>query len=138
MSREKKDLHNELVKAYELARTEYAKRYPNDPQPFLTQTHRTNEEQERLYAQGRTVKGKIVTNAKPGESPHNYIPSFAFDIAFITLQKTLSWDQKLFKKFADIVAEQSPSVEWGGAWRFKDPPHFELKAWKTFKDIKHL
>lgn len=137
MSREKKDLHSELVSAYELACTKYNELYPNDPKPFLTYTHRTNEEQNKLYAQGRTEKGKIVTNAKGGESPHNFLPSFAFDIAFIS-GKTLSWDKKHFKKFADIIKEISTGIEWGGDWRFVDVPHFELKAWKQFKDIKHL
>lgn len=138
MSRDKKDLHSELVTAYEKACDKYRELYPNDPQPFLTYTHRSDEEQNRLYAQGRTFKGPIVTNAKSGESPHNYLPSFAFDIAFITMGRKLSWDKKLFKKFADIIKEIAPSIEWGGNWRFVDVPHFELKAWKQFKDIKHL
>lgn len=36
-------------------------------------TYRDNAEQARLYAQGRDpgVPGKIVTNAKPGQSAHN-------------------------------------------------------------------
>lgn len=34
-------------------------------------TYRSEEEQARLYAQGRTAPGRIVTNAKPGKSKHN-------------------------------------------------------------------
>ena len=34
-------------------------------------TYRSEEEQARLYAQGRTTPGRIVTNAKPGKSKHN-------------------------------------------------------------------
>jgi peptidoglycan LD-endopeptidase CwlK len=34
-------------------------------------TLRPNEEQATLYAQGRTALGKIVTNARPGQSAHN-------------------------------------------------------------------
>lgn len=33
---------------------------------------RSNEDQAALYAVGRSRRGKIVTNAKPGESFHNY------------------------------------------------------------------
>jgi peptidoglycan L-alanyl-D-glutamate endopeptidase CwlK len=138
MSRDKKDLHNELVSVYELACEKYKQLYPNEVQPFLTCTHRTNEEQNKLYEIGRTVKGSIVTNAKAGQSPHNYLPSFAFDIAFIGLDKKLSWNKKHFKNFADIVKSITNTVEWGGDWKFLDVPHFELKAWKQFKDIKHL
>jgi peptidoglycan L-alanyl-D-glutamate endopeptidase CwlK len=38
---------------------------------LLICTHRDNEEQATLYAKGRTAPGKIVTNAKPGQSKHN-------------------------------------------------------------------
>ncbi|TXH19809.1 MAG: peptidase M15 [Hyphomicrobiaceae bacterium] len=38
---------------------------------LLTCTYRSDEEQAKLYAQGRTTPGKIVTNAKPGKSKHN-------------------------------------------------------------------
>jgi len=38
---------------------------------LLTCTFRDVEEQAKLYAQGRTAPGKIVTNAKPGKSKHN-------------------------------------------------------------------
>ena len=136
MSRDKKELHSELVNAYESACTEYKRLYPDAPQPFITCTNRTDEEQNKLYAIGRTQPGKIVTNAQAGQSPHNFMPSLAFDIAFITLDKKLSWDSKHFKNFAGCI--KSDTVEWGGSWKFSDPPHFELKAWKTIKDIKHL
>ena len=38
---------------------------------LVTCTYRSPEEQARLYAQGRTAPGRIVTNAKPGKSKHN-------------------------------------------------------------------
>jgi peptidoglycan L-alanyl-D-glutamate endopeptidase CwlK len=126
-SRELKDLDAKLVKAYNLAKGIYANRYPNEPQPFITCTHRSNEEQNQLYALGRTVKGKIVTNAKAGQSKHNSLPSKAFDIAFIGLDKKLNWANKHFKNFADIVKEVDASIIWGGDFRtLKDSPHFEL------------
>lgn len=134
MSRDKKDLHSELVTAFENAVKHYITMYPNDPVPFLTYTHRSNDEQNKLYALGRTTAGKIVTNAQAGQSPHNYNPALAFDIAFLTAQKTLSWDLKYFKKFADIILNSGNNIEWGGNFKsIKDPPHFELKAWKTLK-----
>jgi peptidoglycan LD-endopeptidase CwlK len=39
---------------------------------IVTCTWRSPEEQEALYAQGRTRPGKIVTNARAGQSAHNY------------------------------------------------------------------
>lgn len=38
---------------------------------MITCTYRSNDEQAKLYAQGRTTPGAIVTNAKPGKSKHN-------------------------------------------------------------------
>ncbi len=47
----------------------------------ITQTLRTFEEQDELYAIGRTKPGKKVTNAKAGQSIHNY--GLAVDICLI-------------------------------------------------------
>ena len=46
-------------------------------EPLIYCGRRSMEEQAALYAKGRTVSGKIVTKAKPGESYHNY--GLAFD-----------------------------------------------------------
>lgn len=125
-SRDKKDLRLELVQAYEKAVIKYSELYPNEPQPFITCTYRSGEEQDKLF----NSKPK-VTNAKAGQSPHNYNPSFAFDIAFIGLNKKVVWTAKYFKMFADCI--ESDVVSWGGSWvSFKDAPHFELKNWKTY------
>jgi peptidoglycan L-alanyl-D-glutamate endopeptidase CwlK len=131
-SRDKKDLHATLATAYDLAVQKYSTLYPTLPQPFITCTYRSNEEQDSLYKQGRTEKGKIVTNAKAGQSPHNYKPSLAFDIGFITLEKTVSWDAKYFKKFAECIKAVSNSTECGCDWKFTDNPHFELKGWEKY------
>lgn len=125
-SRDKKDLRLELVQAYEKAVEKYSALYPNEPQPFITCTFRSFEEQNKLF----NSKPK-VTNAKGGQSPHNYNPSFAFDIAFIGVNKKVVWTAKYFKMFADCI--KSDVVSWGGSWvSFKDAPHFELKNWKTY------
>ena len=127
-SRDKKDLRPELVQAYEKGLAKYVALYPNEPQPFITCTYRSGEEQNELFK-----KVPKVTNAKAGQSPHNYNPSFAFDIAFITVEKKISWNAKYFKMFADCVKSSSDVTVWGGDWlKFKDAPHFELKNWKTY------
>lgn len=127
-SRDKKDLRLELAIAYDKAFKIYSELYPNEPQPFITCTYRSNEEQNELFK-----KVPKVTNAKAGQSPHNYNPSFAFDIAFITVDKKISWNTKYFKMFSNCVKQISDTVSWGGDWiSFKDAPHFELKNWKTF------
>lgn len=95
-----------------------------DVQVILTCTYRSNLEQAELYSQGRTKPGKIVTNAKPGQSKHNSFPSKAFDIAFLTNGK-LDWSPANFKKFADIV--KPLGITWGGDFKsLKDAPHYQI------------
>ena len=128
-SRDKKYLRNELVNGYDLAIKRYKELYPNAPQPFITCTFRSNEEQNILFN-----KKPKVTNAKAGQSPHNFNPSFAFDIGFIGLDKKMDWSLKLFLNFANIITSIDSNIDWGGNWiRFKDAPHFELKGWKNLK-----
>ena len=97
-------------------------------------TLRTFKEQEALYNQGRTTKGKIVTNAKAGQSYHNY--GLAIDIVLIIDDKEASWDT--LKDFdGDKISDWMEVVKifkkygwfWGNDFKtFKDAPHFE----KTF------
>lgn len=144
-SRDKKDLDKTCIQAHEMAAERYKQKHPNDPQPFITCTHRPNEEQLSLYNQPKDGKdnngngiiddaSEKVTQAKPGESPHNYMPSFAWDIGFINpLTQKMDWSQKYFKQYADCVKEVSKAITWGGDWKFKDAPHFELMDWKMFR-----
>jgi peptidoglycan L-alanyl-D-glutamate endopeptidase CwlK len=122
-SRNPKDLHPGLAKRWALAEAEFTSKYPDLPQVFLTQTYRNDTDQAADYAKGRTKPGKVVTNARPGQSLHNYHPALAFDIAF-KVGNTLHWEVSLFRKFAAIAKKLA--LEWGGDWQsFKDNPHFQ-------------
>ena len=142
-SRDKKDLNELCVSAHEKAAAEYKDLYPTDPQPFIVCTHRSEQEQAALFNQptdgvdnnGNGViddKGEKVTQAKPGQSPHNFLPSPAWDIAFINVRQKLDYNIELFKKYAELVKKHQPLIEWGGDWKFKDAPHFQLKDWRKF------
>jgi peptidoglycan LD-endopeptidase CwlK len=126
-SRSLKDLNNTLVSAWEKAEIEFENKKSNKVNVIITCTYRSIEEQNQLYAIGRTVKGNKVTNAKGGQSEHNNYPSTAFDIAFIGLDKKFDWTDENFQEFADIIKKIEPRIEWGGNWKFKDSPHFQLK-----------
>lgn len=133
-SRKAEDLHPELKQIWNYAYKEFIRIYPDDPVPFLTCTYRDNTEQSELYAQGRTTGklGKIVTNAKPGQSPHNYKPALAFDIAFKKGTK-IDWNTNLFNKFNSIMIRQFPGkIRLGAEFSFADFPHTELSNWKTY------
>lgn len=127
-SRSLKDLNNTLVLAWEKAEIEFESKKSNKVNVIITCTYRSKEEQNELYAIGRTIKGKRVTNARGGQSKHNNYPSLAFDIAFIAINKKLDWSEENFYEFAEIIKKIEPNIEWGGDWKkFKDLPHFQLK-----------
>jgi peptidoglycan L-alanyl-D-glutamate endopeptidase CwlK len=101
---------------------------------LVTCTYRSEQEQAVLYAQGRTIKGKIVTNAKPGQSLHNKVDSTgkpasqAFDVVLMDNGKCV-WDTKDHRW--QIIGELGESVglEWAGRWKtFKEFPHFQVKG----------
>lgn len=132
-SRDTKNLHPVLLSGFEKAKESYLKKYPGKPVPFITQVHRSMKDQQTAYNQGRTTPGAKITNAKPGESPHNYLPSLAFDLSFMTAEKKLDWNENYFKNFADLIKGVDSQITWGGDWKgFKDTPHFELKNWKQY------
>lgn len=91
--------------------------------------HRTNEEQDKLYAQGRTNQGRIVTYKRGGESIHNTFPSLAIDLA----PWPIDWNNiAAFGALAGIIKtlawQRGIQIQWGGDWpNFKDYPHFQLK-----------
>lgn len=130
-SRRLEDLHPYLAAAYRKTAAEWDMAFPGLAKPFITQTYRSNEEQNALYNQGRTTPGTKVTNAKGGQSLHNYFPSLAFDIAFVDGKNgKVDWSLDLFKKFASIICRDQ-NIEWGGNWKsFKDNPHFGFNNYK--------
>lgn len=106
----------------------------------IVQGLRTFDEQNALYAQGRRgVKGEgIVTNARGGQSYHNY--GLAFDFAILYdkdnngTYEELSWslltdfDRDGQADWMEVVKviESIPGWAWGGRWTsIKDNPHFE-------------
>jgi peptidoglycan L-alanyl-D-glutamate endopeptidase CwlK len=90
---------------------------------IITSTYRDMESQAALYAQGRTTPGKIVTNAKAGQSFHNY--RLAFDFCPIINGKAQWNDDKLFARCGQIA--ESVGLEWAGRWKsFKELAHCQL------------
>lgn len=117
---------------------------------IIAQGLRTFAEQDALYAKGRTQPGKKVTNARGGQSVHNY--GFAVDIA-------LGIDRNGDGKFEEVVWDckkdfdqdkQADWMEcvavfkrygwtWGGDWRtFKDLPHFDKRGYSDWRQLAKL
>lgn len=104
---------------------------------LITSTYRDKESQAALFAQGRTTPGKIVTNARAGQSFHNY--RVAFDVVPLRNGKavwgTANEDAVLWKKIGAIGVECG--LEWAGNWRtFKEFPHFQFTGGLTLADFQ--
>lgn len=113
----------------------------------VVQGLRTIAEQDALYAQGRTKKGPRVTNAKGGQSIHNY--GLAIDFALLYdkdnngTYETISWDtlkdfdrdgEADWLEVVDIFEEAG--YTWGGRWHsIPDAPHFEKTFGYTWKQL---
>lgn len=94
---------------------------------------RTWEEQNALYAQGRTKPGKVVTNARGGESMHNF--GLAIDVVEIKNGEPL-WTNDRWAKIGQIG--KSVGFEWGGDWKFIDKPHFQNTRGLSLAQIQKL
>ena len=93
---------------------------------FVTSTLRTFHEQDQLYAQGRSMPGNIVTNAKGGESRHNH--GLAFDIAFRSPPASSPFGEENPWNQVGAIGK-ALGLEWGGDWvGFRDRPHFQLPS----------
>lgn len=104
----------------------------------ITEGRRTFERQNYLWSLGRTIKsyigvtskkplGDTVTDAKAGESYHNY--GVAFDIVFIKEGYNGNW-----ARVAEIA--KGLGFGWGGDFPKQDKPHMQLTLGFKLKDFK--
>lgn len=127
------EIRKDAIKAYK----EAVRRTPVGIHPYITETVRTFAQQDALYAIGRTKPGNKVTNAKGGQSLHNY--ALALDFV-LKINGKVSW---IVDKNWLIVVDcfEKYGFEWGGSWkRSKDFPHFQKTfgyTWQLLK-VKYL
>ncbi|KYG89296.1 peptidoglycan L-alanyl-D-glutamate endopeptidase [[Bacillus] sp. KCTC 13219] len=101
---------------------------------FITETYRSQERQNYLYAQGRTRPGAIVTWTLNS----NHKSRLAWDIAVAPPQSL--YDVNILNKVGAIA--QKLGITWGGQKSWVDAgktdrPHFEvLSTWQMPKGYK--
>lgn len=97
-------------------------------------TLRSMAEQDELYTHGRTAPGPIVTNARAGQSAHNY--GLAFDGVPMIHGKPM-WDQSHPSWVTYGHVASAVGLEWAGTWRsFKEYPHIQAASWKQIAGIE--
>lgn len=99
---------------------------------------RTTQRQQELYAIGRTIEmgRKPVTkvdgvNRKSRHQMKSDGHGHAFDIyIYLADQKRASWDVDMLTEVAihilKVAQRMEIALEWGGNWKWKDLPHFQL------------
>ena len=101
---------------------------------LVTSTYRDMESQNALYAQGRTTPGNIVTNAKAGDSFHNW--RCAVDVVPLVNGKP-DWDgsHPVWKQIGELGKQAG--LEWAGEWKsFKELAHFQYTGGLTLAQLK--
>lgn len=128
----------EALKVLELAEA----KFPKNMAIRVVQGLRTFEEQDTLYKQRPKV-----TNAKGGQSFHNY--GLAIDFAILIDKdnngsyESISWDtaadmdKDRIVDWQEVVSEfEKAGWEWGGKWRtFKDLPHCQKVFGFTWQQL---
>ena len=91
-------------------------------------TLRADDEQAKLYAYGRTLPGRIVTNAKPGQSAHGY--GYALDFVPLLAGKP-QWaaGNKFYTHAIDIAQLHGMESLAGSA--FPEWAHLQMPGWRT-------
>lgn len=106
---------------------------------------RSPEEQADLYAQGRTRPGRIITNARPWQSAHNY--GLAVDaVPMVNTKPDWSYSDVNGDKVPDepwwaVMVEEAKrqGMEWAGDWvTFKEFVHFQDLGGLTIKQLYAL
>lgn len=109
---------------------------------MITDGYRSDEEQNRLYSKGRSTEGNIVTNARAGESLHNY--GLAIDFALRLKDGSVIWDMEYDgngngkSDWLEVVAiAKDLGFEWGGDWtNFPDYPHLQMDFGLSLRELK--
>jgi peptidoglycan L-alanyl-D-glutamate endopeptidase CwlK len=93
---------------------------------------RTYAEQNALYAIGRRGDTrKVVTNARGGQSNHNF--GVAWDIGLFDGGKYITAS----RPYEAVAKYCPPGVEWGGNWKtFRDLPHYQLALNKSLSAVR--
>jgi len=129
-SRKLEDLH---PKAATLCRDFIAECKVQGVDVIITSTYRDHDSQDAIYAQGRTRPGPKVTNAKGGQSFHNY--RVAFDFVPVVNGKADWNNTKTWRKCGEIA--ESVGLEWAGRWNsFKELCHCQYTQGLSLPDFQ--
>lgn len=93
--------------------------------------------QDHIYAQGRSIPGPIVTQAKGGESAHNY--GCASDWTLWTPEGEPLWLPPEYSRWKELGnAAEKVHGDWGGLFAHPDCPHVQLGLTIPWKQVRQV
>ena len=97
-------------------------------------TYRSTDEQDKLYAQGRTDPGKIITNARGGQSTHQY--RCAYDAVPVINGKAVWDDLNLIIRVGQLG--ETCGLEWAGRWsgKLKETVHYQYTGGYSINELR--
>jgi len=104
----------------------------------VTEGFRTYTRQNELFNQGRVDNQPRVTDARPGQSPHNF--GLAVDVCLDAdasrpgLQP--NWENEAYEPLREACA--SFSLLWGGTWSKPDRPHIQWPGYAAAAELEPL
>lgn len=102
---------------------------------LMTDGFRTKAEQDKIYAQGRTTPGIIVSQVQYPNSAHNW--GIAFDFCRNVRGKEYDDSDNFFARVAAIAKQYG--LDWGGDWKnFVDKPHLQLREFMPNNSLASL
>lgn len=114
---------------------EINRRLPKHVRLRFSHVYRSPAEQDALFNQRPKV-----TNAKGGQSIHNY--GLAFDVVILYDKDNNGTFESVSRDANDVNFKAvvkyfiSKGWEWGGSWKFVDPPHFQMTFGNTWQTLK--
>lgn len=137
-------LHPQLAEAFSIIQNEFRARKLN---VGLHSGVRSHAEQQRLWMLGREIinsdgktelnpMGNIITNAQAFNSFHEF--GLAGDIVPKNEvgQWTWNWSDENWEQLGSFG--EKLGLVWGGRWKFKDLPHFQIKTNLAISEIKKI
>jgi peptidoglycan L-alanyl-D-glutamate endopeptidase CwlK len=103
---------------------------------LITATYRDHESQNALYAQGRTTNGPIVTNARGGQSMHNF--KCAVDVVPLRNGKPVwTTGDPIWARVGALG--EAAGLEWSGRWtgRLREYAHFQYTGGLSLTDLQN-
>lgn len=138
-ARSKRNVSTLHPKVQELAMKWYDLCHERNLPVVIIDGSRTWEDQEAIYEQGRGKPGKIVTNARPGQSLHNYGIAWDFGVFDgVSVDGGIGHyhdESPIYDKAGEAAEELG--LEWGGRWEhIIDRPHIQYKTGLTLAELR--